>query len=62
MRVCLCCEFYVVCVIDVRVSVLKGCDFIFGYKPPATCRFRCLFFIDVWLHHDQVVIEPCSYI
>ena len=38
MRVCLCCEFYVVCVIDVRVSVLKGCDFIFGYKPPA--RFQ----------------------
>ena len=22
--------------------------------------FRCVFFIGLSLHHDQVVIEPCS--
>ena len=65
MCVCVCacvCVHVRVYVIDGRVCfkslrtvvVVGGCEFIFGYKPLADV------WIDVWLHHDQVVIEPCN--
>ena len=60
--VCVCaCMFMllmVLCFKCLRTVVMGG--LISFLVTSLQLSFRCVFFIELWLHHDQVVIEPCS--